>query len=94
MDPNEEYVETLLNMGFPHEQQIRYALQKSKNDMNEAINILTSESNQGFESYQDYDVEMSEVSPNSGQPPRYEDVANQRTTVCHFSFSISILPCA
>ena len=78
MDANEEYVETLLNMGFPHEQQVRYALQKSKNDMNEAINILTSESHQGFESFPDCDVEMSEVSSKTrSPPPRYEDVANQ-----------------
>lgn len=58
MDINEEFVETLINMGFPNEFEIRRALRIGKNDMNEAITILTSGSPVSYEGFEDLDVEM------------------------------------
>ena len=43
MDVDEDYVHTLLNMGFPSEVDIRQSLQMGKNDLNEAVAILTNE---------------------------------------------------
>lgn len=42
MDPSDENVQTLLAMGFPSESEVRRALKMAKNDMNEAVDILTN----------------------------------------------------
>ena len=78
MEPNEEYVETLMNMGFPNELQIRCALRISKNDMNEAITILTCENPSEYDGFENIDVEMKDVQRStqstSTLPPSYDDV--------------------
>ena len=42
-DPTRENVETLLAMGFPSESEIRRALKLTKNDLSEAVDMLTNE---------------------------------------------------
>ncbi|KAL9950990.1 hypothetical protein ACROYT_G043576 [Oculina patagonica] len=43
VEPNEAYVSTLLNMGFVDSAQIRKALSLAKNDLNDAVALLTGE---------------------------------------------------
>ncbi|KAF6033150.1 USP24 [Bugula neritina] len=42
MEPSDENVQMLLSMGFPSESEVRRALKISKNDMNEAVDMLTN----------------------------------------------------
>ena len=43
VEPNEAHVNTLLNMGFVDSSQIRKALSLAKNDLNDAVFLLTGE---------------------------------------------------
>ena len=43
VEPNEGFVNTLLNMGFVDSAQIRKALVLAKNDLNVAVAVLTGE---------------------------------------------------
>ena len=43
MEVNESHVQTLLGMGFPCERDIRRALLCSKNDLNDAVAVLTED---------------------------------------------------
>uniref|UniRef100_T1IKX5 ubiquitinyl hydrolase 1 n=1 Tax=Strigamia maritima TaxID=126957 RepID=T1IKX5_STRMM len=79
MEIDEESVVTLLSMGFPDECEVRRALRIAKNDLNEAVAVLTND-----QSSQNYlmDVNEAEVemanSKNkeivSSVPPSYEEV--------------------
>lgn len=40
--PTDENVQMLLAMGFPSESEVRRALKMAKNDMNEAVDMLTN----------------------------------------------------
>lgn len=42
MDPSDEDVQTLLAMGFPSESEVRRALKMAKNDLSDAVDILTN----------------------------------------------------
>lgn len=42
MDPSDDNIQMLLAMGFPSESEVRRALKMAKNDMNEAVDILTN----------------------------------------------------
>jgi len=42
MEPSDENVQMLVAMGFPSESEVRRALKMAKNDMNEAVDILTN----------------------------------------------------
>ena len=42
MEPSDDNVQMLLAMGFPSESEVRRALKMAKNDMNEAVDILTN----------------------------------------------------
>lgn len=55
-EPNEAYVNTLLNMGFIDSAQIRRALSLAKNDLNDAVAFLTGE-----DTRQNYEFEDTEV---------------------------------
>ena len=60
MDPNEELVQTLLSMGF-FEAEVRRALKLAKNDLNDAVAILTNEHpSSSFDTLEDIDVEMGQ----------------------------------
>ena len=68
MDTTEdENVAMLLSMGFPSVEQVRRALQMSKNDINEAVNLLTSEgsltSYSTFDDLTGMDVSVQTTSP-------------------------------
>ncbi|CAH1242990.1 USP24 [Branchiostoma lanceolatum] len=75
MDVDEQHVQTLLAMGFPDVAAIRKALRLGKNDVNEAVAILTSEQpGADFES-----VEMTDVSGQTADqaPPSYDEVSSR-----------------
>ncbi|CAH1774066.1 unnamed protein product [Owenia fusiformis] len=86
MDVNEDHVQTLMNMGFPSESEIRRALKLGKNDLNEAVAILTNEHpSNTFDAIDD--VEMKDVGTRGSDvqgpvqefhpplaPPSYDDV--------------------
>ncbi len=90
MDVNEEHVQTLLNMGFPSENEIRRALRLGKNDLNEAVGILTNEHpSSNYDTLDDLDVEMKDVEPRGtsapadpvygpAPPPSYEQVVDHQ----------------
>lgn len=42
MEPSDDNVQMLLAMGFPSESEVKRALKMAKNDMNEAVDILTN----------------------------------------------------
>ncbi|XP_077980970.1 ubiquitin carboxyl-terminal hydrolase 24-like [Glandiceps talaboti] len=83
MEPNEEHVQTLLNMGFSDVSEIRKALRLGRNDVNEAVAILTNE--QPGSSYDTLDdVEMKDMQGTSSTthgggtggdppPPSYDE---------------------
>ena len=81
MDVDNESVQTLLNMGFPSEVEIRRALKLSKNDLSEAVAILTNEpTTTNYDTLDD--VEMRETERVSSRPilhgptlpPTYDEV--------------------
>lgn len=89
MDVNEEFVENLLNMGFPNEFEIRRALRIGKNDMNEAITILTSGSPVSYEGFEDLDVEMKDrQSHYNSPPPTYDEVSENVYSAPEVIFSM------
>lgn len=61
MDISEDNVQMLLCMGFPNEAEVRRALRQGKDDISEAVAILTNESrNPDFDILPDMNVEMKE----------------------------------
>ena len=84
MDPTQENVETLLSMGFPNENEVRRALRLAKNDLNEAVAILTNEHpSSQFDTLEELDVEMKDDVSNGqtsgpvygpAPPPSYEEL--------------------
>ena len=61
MDISEDNVQMLLSMGFPNESEVRRALRQGKDDISEAVAILTNESrNPDFDILPDSNVEMKE----------------------------------
>ncbi|CAG0887292.1 unnamed protein product [Darwinula stevensoni] len=80
MDTTEdENVAMLLSMGFPSVEQVRRALQMSKNDINEAVNLLTSEgsltSYSTFDDLTGMDVSVQTTSPYQEKEEEEEDDA-------------------
>ena len=85
MEGNEDHVQTLLSMGFG-EVESRRALRLGKNDLNEAVAILTNEHpTQSYDALEDIDVEMKDVQGKHGSsnyspyygpapPPSYEEI--------------------
>lgn len=83
MEVEEEHVHTLLSMGFL-ESEIRRALRRAKNDLNEAVAYLTNDQtlpNDWEEVDRIDDVEMKDIHPRSSQtmyspdpPPSYDEV--------------------
>ena len=82
MEVNDEHVQTLLAMGFPSESEIRRALQIGKNDLNEAVSILTNDTPiSNYDHLDDLDVEMKDVQHTTTvstypPPPSYDQVLN------------------
>lgn len=69
MEPNEENMKTLMSMGFVDVTAMKRALRLAKNDVNEAVAILTNE--QPGSSYDTLDeVEMKDL----GKGNKSEDV--------------------
>jgi ubiquitin carboxyl-terminal hydrolase 9/24 len=88
MEVSEEHVQTLLSMGF-YEVEVRYALKMAKNDLNDAVAILTNEHpTTSFDTMQDLDIDSGvpaplgsgsgTVSPIYGPapPPSYNEVVS------------------
>lgn len=59
--PNEAYVNTLLNMGFVDSAQIRKALSLAKNDLNDAVALLTGEDTGSSFDLKDTEVKDTET---------------------------------
>lgn len=62
MEPSDENITLLLGMGFDDIGKVRQALRLAKNDLNEAVSILTGESNQDLGNDPDVvgDIEMKD----------------------------------
>lgn len=83
MDVNENHVQTLLSMGFPNDSEIRRALRMSKNDLNDAVAVLTNDHvTTNYDTLEEYNVEMKDFqSPvnipltvyGPTPPPAYEE---------------------
>ena len=76
---SDENVQTILSMGFPSESEVRRALQMAKNDLGEAVAILT---NEPPTPYEHMDIDLGDKSgPNSTYgphlPPTYDEVCNE-----------------
>lgn len=76
----EENITTLLSMGFENIEDIRKALQLGKNDINEAVSILTNEHSEYHLGSDDNmkDLPSSHVS-NIGPPP-YESLCDSQVS--------------
>ncbi|XP_064607447.1 ubiquitin carboxyl-terminal hydrolase 24-like isoform X2 [Liolophura sinensis] len=62
MEIDEDHVKTLLAMGFPSVEDVRKALRLGKNDLNEAVAILTNEHpSSSYDTVDELDVEMKDV---------------------------------
>lgn len=61
VEPNEAYVNTLLNMGFVDNAQIRKALSLAKNDLNDAVALLTGEDTGTSFEFEDTEVRDTET---------------------------------
>ena len=94
MDISEDHVQTLLAMGFPSESEIRRALKLGKNDLSEAVAILTNETScTTYDTLDDLDVEMKDIESGSAPqgpvygpslPPSYDEVVEpQRSPVSY-----------
>ena len=69
MDVTEENVQMLLNMGFD-ELDIRRALKIAKNDLSEAVAILTNDHPvTSFDTLQDVEMKPDEIQPLKGSVP-------------------------
>lgn len=58
MDNNDENITLLLSMGFPHIEEIKRALRIAKNDLSEAVAILTNDQPMGPYDPLANDIEM------------------------------------
>jgi len=77
---HEENITTLLSMGFENIDDIRKALRLSKNDINEAVSILTNEHSEYHLSSDEgiKDAPSSHVS--SVAPPPYESLCDTQVS--------------
>ena len=83
MEVSDENVQTLLSMGFPCESEIRKALRLGKNDLNEAVAILT---NEPPTTYDALEVEMKDEVALQGPvygpaPPSYDEAVDTEVGV-------------
>ena len=82
MDVEDENISTLMAMGFPDIGEIKRALRLSKNDLNEAVAILTNDqsvSSYGPVSDLNIDVDMKEVAGVSKGSSEDASVAEVKT---------------
>ena len=91
MDVSEENVQMILSMGFPSEAEVRRALRMAKNDLSDAVAILTDDHPvSSFDALDDVDIDMKDSkvvqAPVYGpsMPPSYEEVV-EGTDVSPFS---------
>jgi ubiquitin carboxyl-terminal hydrolase 9/24 len=82
MEVSEENVQMILSMGFPSESEVRRALRMAKNDLSDAVAILTDDQPvSSFDTLDDVDIDMKDTSrtvqgPVYGPslPPSYDEV--------------------
>lgn len=81
MDNNsvsEENVQMILSMGFPSESEVRRALRLAKNDLFDAVAILTNElPSTSYDAVEDMDIDLREkslVTFGPQLPPSYDEV--------------------
>ena len=80
MEPSDENITLLLGMGFEDIGKVRQALEISKNDLNEAVSILTGEGNQDLGGDVMGDVEMKDSQyrqSRSDNLPTLDEIAMQ-----------------
>lgn len=84
----EENITTLLSMGFENIEDIRRALHLGKNDINEAVSILTNEhAEYNLGSDDNKAVSSSHVS--NVAPPPYESLCDSQVTKYIYVFCLS-----
>jgi len=99
MEVDEDHVQTLLSMGFPSELDVRKALHLAKNNLNDAVAILTNDHpTQSFDTLDD--IEMKDIvkgstvqvyGPTPLLPSNYEDDTEVNKLTFYFqSFNLLI----
>ena len=76
---SDENVQMLIDMGFPSESEVRRALQMAKNDLGDAVAILTNEPPSTPYEVMDIDLKEGSSAPSYGPhlPPTYDEVCNE-----------------
>ena len=79
---SEENVQMILGMGFPSESEVRRALRMAKNDLGDAVAILTNEPPTAPYEHMDIDLKEGSSGPSSTSygphlPPTYDEVCNE-----------------
>ena len=91
----------ILSMGFPSEAEVRRALRMAKNDLSDAVAILTDDHPvSSFDALEDVDIDMKESQSKAVQgpvygpslPPSYEEVV-EGTDVSCLKFEGVVFPC-
>ena len=103
MEVSEENVQMILSMGFPSESEVRRALRRAKNDLSDAVAILTDDNPMSsYDTVDDIDIDMKDTSkakldPVYGPslPPSYDEAidgseVSLSNCVCSTSSSIQI----
>lgn len=96
MEVSEENVQMILSMGFPSEAEVRRALRMAKNDLSDAVAILTDDHPvSSFDVLEDTDMDMKETktvqAPVYGPslPPSYDEVVEAVTDVSNLVRSLN-----
>jgi hypothetical protein len=89
----DNYEQLLKAMGFNDENEIKHALSLSKNDINEAVAILTNEKPKLTSSTNyaiDNEIIMSESNPNSPNSKNNNDNANNNDVINHLCCNFNL----
>ena len=87
-------VEMILSMGFPSESEVRRALKMAKNDLSDAIAILTNEPPSA--PYEAMDIDLTKDSGTSygpHLPPTYDEVCSENSKVINTSCTLTYGTC-
>lgn len=72
MEVNEENVQMILSMGFPSESEVRRALRMAKNDLSDAVAILTNDHPvSSYDALEEVDIDMKDPQTKAVQGPVY-----------------------
>ena len=73
MDVEDENISTLMAMGFPDIQEIKRALRLAKNDLNEAVAILTHDQSSSYMPVTDLNIDVDMKDSSAGSKINSED---------------------